>query len=343
MIWKAGLRVFRLFGLPLMLALLQQGPALASESEWRFRLPVDCAIGPVCAVQNYFDHDPGPGFRDYTCGSLGYDGHDGTDFRVPSLAQMRAGVPVVAAATGVVIALRDGMQDVSVREVGLDAVRGREAGNGVILRHDSDWDTQYSHLLAGSIRVELGQRVEAGEVLGMIGLSGKTEFPHVHFEVRYQGRSVDPFMGLEGTSRCGLGDEPLWEASALDELTYRPTGLLQAGFFEGAPPRDLVEAGKAAETIMTADAQALVYWVESYGMQAGDVVSLRLRGPDGGLVAESETAMEGNKARWLAYVGRKRRGDSWPAGQYRGQYRLWRGRGADRVLVLDIERVIELR
>lgn len=338
----AGLKDILLVGLQLMLVLLQAAPVSADGSPWRFRLPVDCAMGPVCSVQNHFDHDPGPGFRDYACGSLAYDGHDGTDFRVPSLAQMREGVAVVAAAPGVVIALRDGMQDVSVRKTGLEAVRGREAGNGVIVRHDADWDTQYSHLLSGSIRVEVGQRVEAGEILGMIGLSGKTEFPHLHFEVRYQGRSVDPFIGLDESAGCGLGEAPLWEESALAELAYRPTGLLQAGFFEGAPPRDLVEAGEAALAQIEAGAPALVYWVESYGMQAGDTVSLRLLGPGGDIVAESETEMEGNKARWLAYVGRKRRGDSWPAGAYRGQYRLWRGQGADRVQVLDIERVIEV-
>ncbi len=44
-------------------------------------------------------------------GSRTYDGHDGTDFRVPSMTFMQAGTPILAAADGVVIRLRDGIND----------------------------------------------------------------------------------------------------------------------------------------------------------------------------------------------------------------------------------------
>ena len=62
-----------------------------------FGLPVDCAMGSVCSIQNYIDHDSGPGWLDHACGPLSYDGHRGIDFRVPTLIEMRRGVPVVAA------------------------------------------------------------------------------------------------------------------------------------------------------------------------------------------------------------------------------------------------------
>ena len=66
------------------------------------QVPVDCRVGESCFIQQYADHDPGPGAKDYRCGSLTYDGHDGTDFRLPTTAAQRAGVKVLAAADGMV-------------------------------------------------------------------------------------------------------------------------------------------------------------------------------------------------------------------------------------------------
>src|SRR3546814_4264441 len=65
-------------------------------------------MGAVCTVQNYIDHDPGPGWRDHSCGPLSYDGHRGIDIRVPTQIEMRRGVAVIAAADGEVPVARDG-------------------------------------------------------------------------------------------------------------------------------------------------------------------------------------------------------------------------------------------
>ena len=63
-------------------------------------LPVACSVGETCFIQQYFDHDPGPGASDYTCGTMSYDGHDGVDIRLPTVAAMHKGVDVLAAAAG---------------------------------------------------------------------------------------------------------------------------------------------------------------------------------------------------------------------------------------------------
>jgi hypothetical protein len=305
--------------------------------------PMDCNVGATCNIQNLFDHDRGQHFRDYECGNLGYDGHDGTDIRLPNLASMARGVAVLAAAPGQVRAIRDEMADVNVREVGVESVRGREAGNAVVVQHGLDWETQYSHLRKGSVRVRPGEHVQAGQMLGMVGLSGRTEFPHLHFEVRYKGKPVDPFVGLSRTRACGVGVEPLWTQEALDALQYRPTGLLQAAFADRAPSTESVEAGEGLSEALASDARALVFWVEVFGVMAGDRQRMFLLGPKGETVAEKSSRIAGDKAQWFSYVGRKRRGSSWPSGIYRGVYRLTRdGVNGDDVMV-EVERTIEVR
>jgi len=88
---------------------------------------------------------------------------------------------MVAAAPGRVLRFRDDMIDVDVRDIGLNLVKGRDAGNAVVIDHGGGWETQYSHLRLGSIVVKPGDQVVAGDVLGMIGMSGRAEFPHTAF------------------------------------------------------------------------------------------------------------------------------------------------------------------
>lgn len=51
-----------------------------------FAFPIDCEVGRSCVIQYYVDHDSSKGARDYQCGTLSYDSHNGTDFRLPTMA-----------------------------------------------------------------------------------------------------------------------------------------------------------------------------------------------------------------------------------------------------------------
>ncbi len=318
-------------------------PVSAEPPGLRFELPVACEIGRDCMVQNYLDHDTGPGARDYACGTLVYDGHDGTDFRVPDLPTMARGVPVLAAAPGRVRAIRDAMRDVDVRETGRAAVKDREAGNGVLIDHGAGWESQYSHLRRGSIVVKPGDRVAAGQVLGMIGMSGLAEFPHVHFEIRFRSKPVDPFIGLQGRKDCGPGKAPLWSATALRSLNYRPGGLLGAGFAAGAPNAKAARRGDYRAAYLPRDSAALVFWIDLYGARGGDLEQARLTGPDGAVIAEKTGRLDRDKAQWFSFLGRKRRAAAWPAGTYRGTYRLVRRVDGEARKVVDVIREIEIR
>lgn len=291
-------------------------------------LPVDCVLGQTCEIQNYVDRDPGPGAQDYQCATRSYQGHNGVDFRIPDMAAQRAGVAVLAAAPGRVVRLRDGMADVSVRAVGLAAVDGTECGNGLVIDHGGGWETQYCHLAQGSLKVTEGAQVAAGDPLGQIGLSGQTEYPHLHFTVRKDGVVIDPFTPQAGQDVCEA-TAPLWAKPLSDQMTYRRGVVLNTGFAAGAVSMDAVEGADIPVAARTAP--ALVAYVRAIGLEAGDVQHLKVTGPDGALLAESRIApLEGPKAQYLLYAGRRTPAAGWPPGLYQGQY--WVERGGRRAL-----------
>ncbi len=63
-------------------------------------------------------------------------------------------------------------------------------GNLIIIRHDNGLETYYGHL--SERMVEPNQWVEAGQVIGLGGSTGRSTGPHLHFETRYYGQSFDP-------------------------------------------------------------------------------------------------------------------------------------------------------
>lgn len=320
--------------------LLWLAPISVAATPPVLELPVDCDSVDGCMIQNYFDHDSGPGFADHHCGALGYDGHDGIDFRLRDLGEMQRGVPVRAAAAGRVRAVRDSMPDISLRDLDDRAeIEGREAGNSVAIRHGDGWETQYSHLKLGSIRVRPGDEVAAGQVIGEIGLSGKSEFPHLHFSVRQGRTEIDPFVGPQDAFACGGGLQPLWSEAALARLAYRATGLIQAGLTDRRPDIRGIEQGNDRKTRLTPDSGALVFWVELYGVQRGDRQHLIIRDPRGRMLVERDDVLDKDKARWFSYVGRRRPADGWPAGVYRATFSLRRGAGQGEP-VLELERLV---
>lgn len=99
--------------------------------------------------------------------------HEGIDFRV------RTGTPIRAANAGTVVLARNLYFE----------------GNCVMLDHGQGLMTVYMHL--SKFRVKEGDKVQAGQILGLSGGTGRATAPHLHFAVRWQGEYVNPAVLLK--------------------------------------------------------------------------------------------------------------------------------------------------
>jgi murein DD-endopeptidase MepM/ murein hydrolase activator NlpD len=102
---------------------------------------------------------------------LGYTKmHTGVDWAAPT------GTPIYAAGNGVV------------------EKADWESGYGkfVLIRHNNGYETAYGHMTAYARGIEEGKRVRQGQIIGFVGSTGLSTGSHVHFEIRINGRFVDP-------------------------------------------------------------------------------------------------------------------------------------------------------
>jgi hypothetical protein len=165
----------------------------------------------------------------------------------------------------------------------------------------------------------------------MVGLSGRTVFPHVHITVRHGKTVVDPFVGVNGAPRCGLGNKPLWKPDVLARFDYRPVQLYHAGFAGDKPQLEDIREGRLNQVVIGRDAPALFLWFEAFWMRPGDAFAFKITGPNGETVLRSEKVFRTTKkkvgGRSAYFAGRKRKSPAWPAGVYKGEVRVIRNKG----------------
>ena len=130
-----------------------------------------------------------------------YDGHDGSDYLLTgSFTAMDEGsAEIIAAAAGEVVGVVDGHYDrchINLAAGGIDCDGHPMRANKVTILHDNGYHAIYAHMMKHSIIVEEGQRVERGDVLGLVGSSGYSSAPHLHFEVFLaEEEIIDPYAG----------------------------------------------------------------------------------------------------------------------------------------------------
>lgn len=96
------------------------------------------------------------------------------------------GQNVIAPADGVITTVEDGVDDNVIGEINTT----KNWGNTVIIKHAEGLYTKLSHLKSGSITVKEGDNVRYGTVIGKVGNSGRSPYPHLHFQIQ-----TTPYIG----------------------------------------------------------------------------------------------------------------------------------------------------
>jgi murein DD-endopeptidase MepM/ murein hydrolase activator NlpD len=178
----------------------------------------DCSYYHVSA---YVDQDTLAGsIRDFNCGNDTYDGHRGTDISTWPFNFYKMDndlVRVVAVASGTILARNDGQFD-------RNCAATSNPANYLMVQHADGSVALYWHMKNGSVTTKaVGQTVVAGEQIGVVGSSGSSSGPHLHFEV-WAGSVVatrqDPYAGS-----CNSLNASSWWASQKPALE---TGIVRA-------------------------------------------------------------------------------------------------------------------
>jgi murein DD-endopeptidase MepM/ murein hydrolase activator NlpD len=142
----------------------ERSSRLGTASAGRLRRPVAGTVSQRFGCTGYRANPRRGGCRHF---------HDGVDIAAPKGRKVRA------AADGIVTYVGFNPWDAGARAF------------IVIVTHDRGYESLYAHLKP-TRKVRAGQRLERGDVVGTIGLTGTTTGPHVHWELRRGGRIVDP-------------------------------------------------------------------------------------------------------------------------------------------------------
>lgn len=246
--------------------------------------PLRDARGEVASLHargGHVDHDPAypDALRDYRCGARTYDtaggyNHAGTDFLLwpfPWRTMDEERAEVIAAAPGVIALREDGHYD-------RQCAAGGQRANMVFVRHADGTVAWYLHLKQGSLTPKaVGDSVEAGERLGLVGSSGSSTTPHLHLELRdSQGGLLDPFAGPcnPTTSVSRWQVQPPYDDPALNRLHAAAAPPESAPCPQPGQPhqRDVFRHGERL--------YAIAYYRD---LLPGARTDLRLRRPDGSL------------------------------------------------------------
>lgn len=208
---------------------------LARQIRFRMPIPANELLGvipePAVIHADLDDSQAGglPQCDVFGRGHLCYNGHEGTDFSLGGAFLQMGTVRAVAAASGIVIGVRENQFDRCQLNPDPLALLDDDSGNNVIcpdpdhpesvalnvankvsLCHADGTVTEYLHLMRNSVprRITNGASVACGEVVGTIGSSGKSSGPHLHFSV------------LVPESRARLMGNATGHTKSIDERRY---------------------------------------------------------------------------------------------------------------------------
>jgi hypothetical protein len=233
-------------------------------------------------VVNYVDHDPAAGLLDYEGGTHTYNGHAGTDYTLHNFRLMDRGCPILAAASGTVAYVSAAAPGAFDRSCSFDS--WADDGTWVWIDNGDGTYSEYYHLRAWSLTLGPGEAVEAGQMIGLVGSSGYSTAPHLHFETGdYNGGPYawrDPYSGPANPLPSLWLDQEEYEGD--DPLDFVDMGIFSDDAVGGSVFNttycDLQE-GIHAPVVFGIHEPHLDLWVQFRG-NAGDPFRIEVRRPD---------------------------------------------------------------
>lgn len=142
--------------------------------------PLDSGAGAAVTVEEGKFRWPvggvdGGSISEYPWFHGGYYNHQGLDIAAPY------GTPIYAGLSGTVTTVK---------------YSNYGYGNHVVIHHDNGMDVTYGHMSTISSTMYVGKRVTMGECIGYVGSTGQSTGNHLHFEVRLNGKVLDPLLYL---------------------------------------------------------------------------------------------------------------------------------------------------
>jgi hypothetical protein len=194
-----------------------QGQKMVTKFEWPLRQADGSDQASYYATINYVDLDPSAEIMDYQCNARSYNGHNGNDYSSwpfwwKSMDENL--VEVVAGAPGIIVNKFDGNFDHNCSCTGM--------WNAVYVEHSDGSVAWYGHLKTNSLTEKaIGESVVTGEYLGVVGSSGCSSNPHLHFEIRDNANNViDPYSGdcNDTTTESWWVDQKPYREPSLNEI-----------------------------------------------------------------------------------------------------------------------------
>jgi hypothetical protein len=252
----------------------------ATEAYPIYAWPLARQLHDGLVVVNYVDLDPGASVLDYTGGMDTYDDHAGTDYKLLNFRLMDRGCTVRAAAPGRVVQVTGPAEydrrcelawPVNVNLVSIDT--------------GASTYTDYYHLRANSITVQVGDVVQTGHMLGLVGSSGYSRGPHLHFQAydyvsgTYHLR--DPYNGPSNPlPSLWVSQEPY---EGLNHLWFTDLGVYSAAEVGGnlANTTYCVIEERLEQPVVYGIGEAKLPVFAQFQTRAGDPGRIEVLRPDG--------------------------------------------------------------
>ena len=261
---------------------------------------------------------------DPACYSRTYDAHKGTDFGILDAQAMKKGVHVIAPLAGTVKRVRDGDADLWSTPAELEKIKAerKECGNAIMLDHGDGVETIYCHLKKGSITIKAGQKVKMGDKLAEVGLSGLTEFPHLHFGILKDKAIIDPFTGQDNNGTCAKRVKSLWHSDI--NLQYQPVTIQSTGFSNITPELSKIERNASSPETIAVNSDSFTFWTVLWGVREDDKITLEITDPNGRIFAENDITQDRTRAQQFYFIGKKTDKKKLKEGVYTGVIKIKR-------------------